>query len=235
MFAEKLCSLSDEDLLQQYRSTRNPKAFREIYQRYRDPLFRYCAQMNLERCNLLMEEFWLTLLQEPPSLHGQRLKNWLYTRLHKVLNTVDPNVKADGATESPLQSAVESSDVLSAVQQLPRRQRNIFLLFNECKLSLATIADIERISLSVCRQELAHGRQSVAFNLHGSVRKPWKSSITLAKEAAEMEAAAQVTTERAEAPRKSRARFPWSPRKSSDGAGTGNPTTANSSVEAARA
>ncbi len=232
MFAEKLYSLSDEDLLQQYCSTRNPKAFREIYQRYKDPLFRYCAQMNLERCVSLMEEFWLNLLQEPPTLHGQRLKNWLYTRLNKALNsTRSGQTEQQSTTGSTLQSTFEASDVLSAVQQLPHRQRNIFLLFNECNLSLATIADIERISLATCRQELADGRQSVTFNLHGSSRKPWKSSVTRAREAAEMEPTPQVS----EKPRQPRARFPWGTRKGTTNTATGTPSTVNSPVEAARA
>ena len=234
MFADKLCSLSDEDLLQQYCNTRNPKAFRELYQRYKDPLFRYCAQMNLDRCASLMEDFWLALLQEPPKLHRQQLKNWLYIRVNRLLNALpEHTIAGEVGAETSLQSAFDGSDVLKAVQQLPRRQRNIFLLFNECGLSLATVADIEQISLALCRQELADGRQSITFNLHGSARKPWKSSVTIAREATEAEAAAEAQV--ADQPQTAKPRFPWSTGKSSGKSTSTNSATANSTVEVAQA
>ncbi|GAB2505187.1 hypothetical protein GCM10008940_03790 [Microbulbifer agarilyticus] len=234
MFADKLFSLSDEDLIQQYYHTRNRRAFREIFRRYKEPLFRYCAQMDLARCTLLMENFWLSLLSEPPLLERQQLKNWLYIRLNRVLKSACSDVASEsGPQETTLHDAFEQSDMLKALQQLPRRQRNIFLLYNQCGLSLATVADIERISLAVCRQELADGGKSLEFNLHGSARKPWVSSVTLAQQAAEAEALAQEQAR--EQAQTAKPRFTWGTRWAAKGLKPSSSETSKPSVEIAQA
>nr|WP_158217369.1 sigma-70 family RNA polymerase sigma factor [Microbulbifer agarilyticus] len=234
MFADKLCSLSDEDLIQQYYHTRNRQAFREIFHRYKEPLFRYCAQMDLARCTALMENFWLTLLSEPPLLERQQLKNWLYIRVNRLLNSACGDVTSEiNSQETTLQNAFEQSDMLKALQQLPRRQRNIFLLYKQCGLSLATVADIERISLAVCRQELADGSNSLEFNLHGSARKPWVSSVTLAKQAAEADALAQEQAR--EQPQTAKPRFTWGTRWAAKSLKPSNSETSKPTVEIAQA
>ncbi|MCA0893942.1 RNA polymerase sigma factor [Microbulbifer agarilyticus] len=234
MFADRLCSLSDEDLIQQYYHTRNRQAFREIFRRYKEPLFRYCAQMDLARCNLLMENFWLSLLSEPPLLERQQLKNWLYIRVNRLLKSGGSEVAGETDPEqAPLQSAFEQSDMLKTLQQLPRRQRNIFLLYNQCGLSLATVADIERISLAECRQELADGGKSLEFNLHGSARKPWVSSVTLAKQAAAAEALAK---EQEQAQTQTvKPRFTWGLRWAEKSLKSSSSETSKPSVEIAQA
>lgn len=232
MFANKLCSLSDEDLVNQYCVTRSQKVFREIYRRYRDPLFRYCAQMAPRQCVLLMEHFWNAFLQAPPDLCERRLKNWLYVRINRLLQIPDAPPQIAAADDESLCSALENSDVLRAIQQLPRRERNVFLLFTECGLSLATVADIEKLPLVLCRNLLQQSRQAVQLAVHGSARKPWKSAATLAKEAAVLATAQREATQQrpqSPAPRKKPAAvFPW--RKAPD-ITVASPATAEHSVE----
>ena len=239
MFADKLCSLSDEDLVTQYYDTRNHKVFQEIYQRYKDELFRYCAQMNPHRCIPLMESLWASFLESPPRLYQHRLKNWLYIQASKRLRkpgssaTNEPDHVADGGDS--LTQALENSQVLKAIQQLPERQRNIFLLFTEYGLSLATAADIERIPLSLCRTLLQQSREQIERTLQGAARKPWKSAATLAHEAelrAEEAAAESAEHTGGTTPelKKPGIVFPWekSPRPAA-----ATSATANRSVEVA--
>ncbi|WP_160154020.1 RNA polymerase sigma factor [Microbulbifer sp. ALW1] len=245
MFADKLCSLSDEDLLSLYCQTRSQKAFREIYQRYKDALFRYCAQMTPRDCIQVMETLWGLLLEQPPTLHGRHLKNWLYIQINKLLRNPAPPTSNPGSSTSEvepgieLRSALEGSDTLSAIQQLPRQQRNVFLLFTECGLSLATVADIERLTLAQCRQALDGSRQAIEFTLNGSARKPWKSAATRAAEAAAAQAAAETETGTAvvapqttDAPKPVR---PWGHRETRPTISAAKPATAQGSVEVAQA
>ena len=239
MFADKLCNLSDEDLVTQYYDTRNHKLFQEIYQRYKDELFRYCAQMNPQRCIPLMESLWTAFLDAPPRLHQHRLKNWLYMRANKLLRkpaTAEEDTRREASKNGNdgLIEALETSEVLRAIQQLPDRDRNIFLLFTECGLSLATAADIERIPLSLCRKLLQQSREKIEFAVHGSARKPWKTATTLAHEAAvrakqaEEQATEQTGSTKAE-PKKSSPIFPWEKSPNTAAASA----TANRSVEVA--
>ena len=248
MFAEKLCSLSDEELVSRYCDTRNHKAFQEIYLRYKDELFRYCAQMVPRHCTQLMEVFWYGFLETPPQLQRRRLKNWLYIRLNRLLrnpstftfeaDTAGQEYLENSAGEPPgksLSEALESSDILRAIQQLPMAQRNVFLLFTECGLSLATVADIERSTLASCRQVLQESRDSIEQALYGSARKPWKSAATLAKEVeaqrseelAQKNAAKQRTDKAKPEPRTT---LPWG---KSPKIAAASPATADRSVEVA--
>ncbi|QIL89545.1 RNA polymerase sigma factor [Microbulbifer harenosus] len=232
MFADKLYSLSDEDLVIQYGNTRSQKVFREIYRRYGDPLFRYCAQMAPRRCALLMEQFWNAFLQSPPQLHDRRLKNWLYIRVNRLLQTSEESLQTAEAQDESLCSALENSEVLRAVQQLPRRERNVFLLFTECGLSLATVADIEKLPLVLCRALLRQSREAVQLAVHGSARKPWKSASTMAREAAALAAAQQGATKQETqgpaTPKKPATLFPW---KTAPEIAVAHATPADRSVE----
>lgn len=213
MFADKLCSLSDEDLVSKYFVTHSQRIFREIYRRYRDPLFRYCAQMAPQKCEPLMENFWRTFMHTPPRLSDRRLKNWLFIHINRLLQNADALPETAIAESESLRSALDNSDILRAIQQLPLRERNIFLLFTECGLSLATIADIEKLPLSLCRNFLQQSRQAVTLAIHGSMRKPWKSAATLAKEAAAVAEAQQEAAQQGIGspanPRKPATGFPW--------------------------
>ena len=246
MFAEKLCILSDEELASRYCDTRDHRVFQEIYLRYKDELFRYCAQMVPHRCTQLMEAFWSAFLDTPPELQRRRLKNWLYIRLNRLLRapgTSTPDADTPGDTSAcaqvdALNSALKCSEILQAIQQLPIAQRNIFLLFTECGLSLATVADIERIPLVRCRAILEQSRNSIERALYGSARKPWKSAVTLAKEAearaAEENANNKATEELAGrtqvSPRKPRVALPWG---KTPQVAAASPATADRSVEVA--
>lgn len=173
-------NLSDEALLDYYHSTRNLRAFRQLYSRHKDSLYRYCAQMNFSAASTVVEQLWHSLLERPPELCGRLLRNWLFIRASQLLTqSASDTGQNREPEESPVADAAqmapgESSALLAAMQQLPRIERNIVLLHMECRLPLATIADIERISLKKCRGFYQQGKDRLREILHGPVRQPWQ-------------------------------------------------------------
>ncbi|SEA50250.1 RNA polymerase sigma factor [Microbulbifer marinus] len=161
--------LDDESLLEYYHSTRSPNAFRQLYARYKDSLYRYCTQMNLTGADSVLEALWSSLLESPPQLHGRRLRSWLFIRTNSLLRNYagqDP----DSSQPAPMQD----NKLLAGIQQLPRIERNILLLHMECELPLATVADIEKLSLKKCRELYHQGKERLEEIIHGSHRRPWR-------------------------------------------------------------
>lgn len=184
MYADKLYSLCDEALLEYYYQTRNYKAFQLLYQRYKNPLFRYCIQISQARGCQLLEDLWNEILETPPKLAGRRLSNWFYIQINRRVRNgnLDTPVVTDGdeGAASHEREKIQQTlqhPLLNAVQQLPRQERNILLLHRECELSLATVADIERLSLQRCREKLHSALQALEITLHGSAHKPWKIAV----------------------------------------------------------
>lgn len=162
-------NLSDEALLDYYHSTRNIKAFRLLYARHKDCLYRYCAQMNVSGAASVLEELWHNLLEQPPQLHGRQLRSWLFIRVNKLLRNYSG---ADPEDTQPLPDC--DNLLLRSIQQLARIERNILLLHMECQLPLATVADIEKISLKSCREHYRRGKERLDEILHGPKRQPWR-------------------------------------------------------------
>jgi len=164
--------LSDEDLLDHYHSTRNVKAFRHLYMRHKDALYRYCSQLNQPATDSVLQQLWEGLLERPPELCGRMLRTWIFIRVNKLLEEmaeVTPDLNVEIQTNQTGQSKV-----LTAIQQLPRIEKNIFLLHNECRLPLATVADIENLTLSKCRQYYRAGKEKIEEFLFGPKRQPWR-------------------------------------------------------------
>ncbi|GAA5525637.1 hypothetical protein Maes01_02209 [Microbulbifer aestuariivivens] len=172
--------LSDEALLDHYHSTRNLRAFRQLYQRHKDSLYRYCAQMNFPAAGNIVEQLWRGLLERPPELCGRLLRNWLFIRASQLLTQRHENLQHNpetvrgDTTEAELPPPGRNDALLAALQQLPRIERNILLLHMECRLPLVTIADIERISLKQCRAYYQQGKDRLRTMVHGPERQPWQ-------------------------------------------------------------
>lgn len=161
--------LNDEALLDYYHSTRNLKAFRLLYTRHKDSLYRYCAQMNFAGTASALEELWNNLLEHPPQLRGRLLRSWLFIRVNKLLRNC-----AGQYPDTPQQVPDPGNKLLAGIQQLSRVERNILLLHMECQLPLATVADIEKISLKKCREHYRRGKERLEEILQGPQRQPWR-------------------------------------------------------------
>lgn len=161
--------LDDEALLEYYHSTRNIKAFHLLYTRHKDSLYRYCAQMNFAGTSAILEELWHNLLERPPQLCGRLLRSWLFIHVNKLLRNY-----AGQDPDAPQQAPAPESKLLLGIQNLPRVERNILLLHIECQLPLATVADIEKLSLKACKAHYARSRERLEEILHGPERQPWR-------------------------------------------------------------
>lgn len=164
--------LDDEALLDFYHSTRNIKAFRLLYGRYKDCLYRYCAQMNHIHANPILEELWFSVLEHPPVLNGRLFRSWLFIQLDRMLRR-HPAFEGEQHTEPEIREKAPAP-LLGAIQKLSRRQRNILLLHMECQLPLATVADIECLSLKACRDQYIAGKEQLRELLYGPRRQPWR-------------------------------------------------------------
>ena len=190
MFADKLCNLSDEALLTHYYRTRDFKAFRLIYLRHKDCLFRYCAQMSRKHCNSILESLWANLLEQPPKLGGRLLRNWLFIQAYRLLQSGNFNsTDGDGPDTEALEvllgtdSKAAPASILHAVQKLSRQERNVFLLHTECGLSLAAVADLERLTLKQCLALFHQSRSNIEYLINGRPRRAWVSRKRLAEQA----------------------------------------------------
>lgn len=169
MFRKDFQHLDDEALLEYYHATRNLDAFRQLYARYKDCLYRYCTQMNFSAAGAVLEELWRGLLERPPELCGRLLRTWLFIRVDRLLRTC-----AGSDAGAPQEGPAPDNPLLNGLQQLPRIERNILLLHLECQLPLATVADIERLSLKACREHYRRGRERLEEVLYGPQRQPWR-------------------------------------------------------------
>lgn len=169
MFHKDFQHLDDEALLEYYHATRNLEAFRQLYVRYKDCLYRYCTQMNFAGTGAILEELWCDLLERPPELRGRLLRTWLFIRTDRLLRNY-----AGSDPDTPRETPTPDNPLLRGLQQLPRIERNILLLHLECQLPLATVADIEKLSLKTCREHFQRGRERLEEILHGPKRQPWR-------------------------------------------------------------
>ncbi|WP_444915924.1 RNA polymerase sigma factor [Microbulbifer sp. TRSA007] len=172
MSLKELRQLSDEALFQYYKESRKPAVFRQLYGRHKDSLYRYCMQMAPSSTTLLLQKLWRGLLENPPELHGRLLKSWLYIQVNKLLKLEEFSSSKKSAQESPQQNRI-----LAAIQNLPSQLRNVLLLHMECKLPLATVADIEQLSLNKCRTLYHRARTALDEAIYGSERRPWQVEV----------------------------------------------------------
>ncbi|WP_295799766.1 sigma-70 family RNA polymerase sigma factor [uncultured Microbulbifer sp.] len=188
MFADKLYKLSDEALLTHYYRTREFKAFRLIYLRHKDRLFRYCAQMSRRHYSGILESLWESLLEQPPQLNGRQLRNWLFIRVNRMMQRGDFNSSHNGAGSGPdspdpevpeietlfhCDPASPQGKLMQAVQQLSRQERNVFLLYVECGVSLAGVADIEQLTLKQCASIYHQSRSNLELYVNGPSQRAW--------------------------------------------------------------
>jgi len=161
--------LSDEALLDHYKETRKTAVFQQLYTRHKDALYRYSMQMAPTSSAQLLQKLWQKVLENPPQLHGRLFRNWLFIQINKALR--EHSARGENAQS---QANSKQSAVLNAIQKLPSLQRNILLLHMECKLSLATVADIEQLSLKKCREYYHLAREQIEALIYGSHPKPWQ-------------------------------------------------------------
>jgi len=163
---------------------RDPAAFRQVYERYRLGLYRYCsmALSGDDAAEDAVHETFLKLMRNPPvcdSNHG--LRAWLYRvarneaaalrRGRRRLVNVDTDEIAH--EETPL-SALAAAETTALVQRglasIRPQYREVLLLREFGELSYAEIAQITDSTVSAVKSEIFRARKALAGVLQPIVR-----------------------------------------------------------------
>jgi len=168
---------SDESLMLRY-AAGNAAAFETLYARHKAPLYRYVLRQ-VERgiADELFQDIWLKLIHARDGYKPDaRFTTWLYRIAHnriidfyrrQSIRPVDNNAAAIAATaardcDQPEQ-LIESQDrmerLLAAVTDLPRDQKDVFLLREHAGLGIDEIAELTGISFEAAKSRLRYALQ----------------------------------------------------------------------------
>lgn len=147
---------SDGSLLARH-ADGDTEAFELLYRRHEMRTWRYIERNvgNRAAADELMQEVWFTVSRDAARFEPRtRFAAWLFAIAHKRV------AESTGtSTESGAAAAREPmSPVTRAVGQLPREQREAFLLQMEGELSLDEIASITNSSLETVKSRLRLAR-----------------------------------------------------------------------------
>lgn len=175
--------LTDERLLAAV-ANGETTAFQILYERYRDPIFRFTYRLlgSIEAAEDITHDCFLSLIKEPGRFDAARasLRTYIYAaarnqatkRFHKVgretaIDELDeePSV-ADG--HGPMRHVLDNElagKVEQAVSSLPPLQREALILFEYEDLSLAEIALVVGTDAGTVKQRLFRAREKLRARL----------------------------------------------------------------------
>lgn len=135
-------------------------AFDQLYKRYELRVWRYLERNLRDQATSdeLLQEVWCALARNAASLEGKtRFKNRLFSLVHDRM-TVSLQSQPAPVDSPPVAGETTAADptaaLAQAVGQLPRDQREVFLLQMEGELSVGEIAEITEISIDSAQNKL---------------------------------------------------------------------------------
>jgi len=165
---------SDDELMLAF-GRGDGRAFEELYQRYRQPLYRYLVHAIGDRvvADDLYQEVWSRIIDARDRFRtGAGFKRWAFRIAHNRLvdhwraRGREPGFDADaldhqhapeeGSPETVLDAEQRAVRLRQALMQLPSEQREAFLLQREAGLSLDQIADHERVGRETIKSRLRY-------------------------------------------------------------------------------
>ena len=177
---------SDEDLMISY-GAGDAEAFDVLYQRHKDPLYRFVLrQSGPDAADELFQDIWLKVIN---ARHSYRVtasfKTWLYhlarNRIIDLyrsnsIRPIDNNLdEMDEFTNSSvaqpdkqMQTQSQFETLVEAITELPREQREVFLLREEAGLTVDQIAETCGINFETAKSRLRYaiGKLRHKLNLH---------------------------------------------------------------------
>jgi len=175
---------TDERLLEQA-ADGNTAAFQILYERYRDPIFRFAYRMlgSVEAAEDVAHDCFLSLIKEPGRFDSTRasLRTYLYgaarNQASKRYQRVGRETSIDelaGEPPSPHHQGPMArvlndelgSEIERAIASLPPSQREALLLFEYEDLSLAEIAAIVGADSNTVKVRLFRAREKVRARLN---------------------------------------------------------------------
>jgi len=166
--------ISDEELMMSYVAG-NAEAFELLYQRHKAPLYRFvlrqCGQQQVDE---LFQDIWLKLIKARKTYQVKAsFKTWLYhmarnriidqyrrNNIRPVDNHSDEVDAVENTSvaqpEKHLQTQKQYEALLEAIGELPRDQKEAFLLRQEAGLSIEQIADTCGINAETAKSRLRY-------------------------------------------------------------------------------
>ena len=174
---------TDEQLLEQAASG-NTAAFQILYERYRDPIFRFAYRLlgSVEAAEDVAHDCFLRLIKEPGRFDPTRasLRTYLYAaarnlaakRYHSLGRETAIDELADEPQTSernePIRRVLDNElagEVERAIAELPPLQREALVLFEYEDLSLAEIAAVVGADSGTVKGRLFRAREKLRTRL----------------------------------------------------------------------
>jgi RNA polymerase sigma factor (sigma-70 family) len=180
---------SDEALIDRY-ARGDVTAFESLYRRHEMRVWRYLQRnvRNTAIADELMQEVWFAVARDGARYRpAARFTTWLFTIAHNRMidhlrvqrrhASIETLGSADGAvieqliadaTTGPLAAAVardQAAALIRAVEELPREQRDAFLLQVEGDLDVEAIAGITGSSFETTKSRLRYARTKLREQL----------------------------------------------------------------------
>jgi len=175
--------VTDEQLLEQA-ANGNTAAFQILYERYRDPIFRFAYRLlrSIEAAEDIAHDCFLSLIKEPGRFDSTRasLRTYLYAaarnlaakRYHSLgrETAIDELADEPQTTErnEPIRRVLDNElagEVERAIAELPPLQREALVLFEYEDLSLAEIAAVVGADSGTVKGRLFRAREKLRTRL----------------------------------------------------------------------
>jgi len=175
--------VTDEQLLKQA-ATGDTAAFQILYERYRDPIFRFAYRLlgSVAAAEDVAHDCFLSLIKEPGRFDATKasLRTYLYAATRnlaaKRYNSFARETNLEGLNEEPVASDRHepirrvlddelAGEVERAIASLPPLQREALVLFEYEDLSLAEIAQVVGVDSGAVKARLFRARETLRVRL----------------------------------------------------------------------
>lgn len=162
----------------------NRAAFQVLYQRYRDPIFRFAYRMlgSVEAAEDVAHDCFLSLIRQPERFDSTKasFRTYLYVAARnqaaKQYSSFGRDAALDDLSEEPTAADRDApmaqvlddelaSKVADAIAILPPLQREALVLFEYEELSLAEIGEIVGVDANTVKARLFRARQNLRTKL----------------------------------------------------------------------
>ena len=159
-------------------------AFRELYDRYRQPIFRFAYRLlgSVEVAEDITHDCFLSLIRKPENFRPERgsLKTYLYAAARnlafKHFRTTGREAEMEQVAEEPRESRRReplrrlldeelAAQVREALFRLPALQREVVILFEYEGLSLSEVAEIAGTDVGAIKSRLYRAREGLRRSL----------------------------------------------------------------------
>lgn len=166
--------MTDERLITLARNGRE-EAFRELYERYRDPLLRFGYRLtsSMETAEDLVHDCFISLLRSPARFTAERgsLCTYLYAAIRNLARkhfrdeeTAEPPPEVEDGTADSLTILIREETaqlVEQTIRSMPTAWREVLILADYEELSMAQIAAITEDGVNAVKARLHRARQAL--------------------------------------------------------------------------